>query len=156
MSLGNNLTLSLIAAALSAPHLASAAPDMQEGNWEVTMKMEMQGMPFAMPPMKHNQCMTKQDLVPSTKEKDDSCVVKEQKVSGNTVSWRVVCKDRDGTTEGDGKITYAGKSYNGVMNAKMTDKSGEVTSVKYQIQGRHTGPCTPKADPRKKKKADDY
>ena len=157
MRLTNRLIPALLAAAI--PQLASAAPDMQEGNYEVTMKMEMEGMPFQMPPMKHNQCMSKQDAVPVTKNKDQSCVVKDQKVSGNTVTWHVTCKDRDGTTEGDGKVTYAGKTYAGALNMKVTDKRGKATSVKYQMQGRHTGPCAAggKAEPAKKnKKADDY
>jgi uncharacterized protein DUF3617 len=157
MRLPNRLIPALLAAAI--PALACAAPNMQEGNWEVTTKMEMEGMPFQMPPMKHNQCMTRQDVVPSAK-KDQSCVVKDQKVSGDTVTWRVTCKDRDGTTEGDGKVTYAGKTYAGAMNMKVTDKRGKATSVRYQMQGRHTGPCAPagqpQQQPKQNKKSGDY
>jgi hypothetical protein len=157
MSLRKSLALSCLFAALAAPALATAAPNMEEGNWEVTMKMEMQGMPFAMPPMKHNQCMTKKDMVPNTSpDKNSSCEVKEQEVSGDTVSWRVVCKDREGTTESEGKITYFGKRYEGAMKAKVTSKRGEATSINYQIQGRHTGACTAKTDPKQNKKAGDY
>jgi Protein of unknown function (DUF3617) len=35
---------------------------MKEGLWEITTKMKMQGMD--MPPVKHTQCITKDDLVP--------------------------------------------------------------------------------------------
>ena len=58
---------------------------------------------------------------------------------------------KDGTTEGEGKITYAGKSYDGMMMAKMTQK-GESHTMKMNFAGKHTGPC--KSPPGKR--ADDY
>ncbi len=153
MSPRKSLTLCCLSAALAAPPLASAAPNMEEGNWEVTMNMKMEGMPFAMPPVKHNQCMTKKDMVPNASaDKKSSCDVKDQKVSGDTVSWRMVCKDSEGTTEGEGKITYFGRRYEGTMQAKVTPKRGKVMNVSYQMQGRHTGACNAKADPRQSSK----
>ena len=48
---------------------AVAAPDMKEGQWEITVtsKMEMPGMSVAMPPAKYTQCLTKSDFVPNKK-----------------------------------------------------------------------------------------
>ena len=141
------LFLALASAALPA----LAAPNLEEGNWEITTKMEMPGMPFAMPPTKHNQCMTKKDFVPDQSRKGQDCKMTDQKVSGDTVSWHMVCKDRDGTTEGDGKITYKGKSYDGQMQMRMNQK-GENMAMNMSFSGRHTGPC--KSPPGKR--ADDY
>jgi hypothetical protein len=146
------LTLPLMLASLSCAMPALAAPNMEEGNWEITMKMEMVGMPFAMPPMKHNQCMTKKDMVPDSSQKGQDCTMSDQKITGDTVSWRMQCKDKDGVTEGEGKITYAGKSYDGAMLMKMTSKKGEAHTMKMAFQGHHTGPC--KSPPGKK--ASDY
>jgi Protein of unknown function (DUF3617) len=141
---------------LFAPLIATAAPNMEEGNWQVTMKMKMEGVPFAMPPVTQNQCMTKKDMVPKASGKNASCDVKEQKVSGDTVTWHMVCTDAEGTSDTQGKITYHGARYEGTMQAKMTSKRGKVTNVNYEIQGRHTGACGAKADPKKNRKADDY
>ena len=155
MSLRKSLTLSCLFAALAVPALAAPAPNMEEGNWEVTMKMQMEGMPFAMPPMKVNQCLTKKDMLPNASADKNSCDVKEQKVSGDTVTWRMVCKDPEGTTENEGKITYFGKLYEGTMHTKTTPKQGgETMSASYQLQGRHTGACM--AAPKPNKKAGDY
>lgn len=138
--------------AASAAAVAQGAPNMEEGNWEITAKMEMPGMPFAMPPTKHNQCMTKKDLVPDSSQKGQECSTLEHKVTGNTVTWRMRCKDKEGTMEGEGRITYAGKSYEGTMKTRMKEKGGEMMEMNFQYKARHTGPC--KSPPGKR--ADDY
>jgi len=89
--------------------------------------------------------------VPDQSDKNRDCKVTDQKVTGNTVSWKMSCKGKDGTTEGEGKITYAGKSYDGMMMANMTQK-GEAMTMKMNFAGKHTGPC--KSPPGKR--ADDY
>lgn len=141
--------LTLVTAAFALP--AFAQPNLQEGNWEITTRMEMPGMPFQMPPQKHNQCMTKKDVVPDQSRKGQDCKITDQKITGDSVSWKMSCKDKDGTTEGEGKITYAGKSYDGMMMAKMSSK-GESHTMKMNFAGKHTGPC--KSPPGKR--ADDY
>ena len=140
MNMPKQLILPLTLASFFAATPALAAPNMEEGNWEITTKMEMVGMPFAMPPTKHNQCMTKKEAIPDQSRKGQDCTTTDQKMTGDTVSWRMQCKDKDGLTEGEGKITYAGKSYDGAMQMKMS------------FSGRHTGPC--KSPPGKR--ADDY
>src|SRR2546427_3166638 len=147
LNVSERVAACMLAVAISAP--ASAA--MEEGNWEVTMRMEVAGMPFAMPPMKQNQCVTKKDLVPDMSQSDQNCLVKDQKVVGDTVSWRIQCKGKDGTMDGEGKIKYASKRYDGEMRAKMTDPGGQAMEVQYTMQGIHTGAC--KADSKKAKKA---
>ncbi|HUF79587.1 MAG TPA: hypothetical protein VMN03_00515 [Burkholderiales bacterium] len=49
-------TLMLAAALLSAP-ASAAPPNMKEGLWEITTKMEMPGMPAGMKPQVMQQCM---------------------------------------------------------------------------------------------------
>ena len=41
---------SILAAAALSQAAHAAAPNMREGMWEITMKMEMAGMPGGMPP----------------------------------------------------------------------------------------------------------
>lgn len=124
----------------------STGPNMQEGNWEITMemKMDMPGMPFQMPPMTftHTQCLTKEEIVPNTAKKDERCIIKDQKIIGNTVKWKVVCDDKASKTEGDGEITYSGTSFKGNIITKIIDKqSGQVTNSTTKMTGRRTGEC---------------
>ena len=140
--------LSIMSAGLLAwPAIALAAPNMQEGEWEnaVEMKMEIPGMPFALPAMKFKStnCLTQKDMVPNTAKKDQRCEIKKQEVSGNKVTWQTLCTDKDGTTEGEGEVTYSGNSYQGVMHARMIpkDKSAQATKVDYKLNGRYLGAC---------------
>jgi len=118
---------------------AALAVDMREGEWEHTSEMVMEGMPYTPPPTKIRRCITKEDLVPKG-EKDSNCTYKDQKISGNTVRWQAVCKDKDGTTDMKGEITYSGNSYNGKMNMTMTHK-GRAEQMSMKMAGKYLGPC---------------
>ena len=132
---------------LAGPTAAQAAANVQEGQWESTveMKMEIPGMPFAMPPMKFTStdCLSQDDLVPKTGRKDQRCEIRNRQISGNKVTWESVCVDKDGTTEGQGKVTYSGNSYQGIMRARMIprDRSAQATKVDYTLSGRYLGGC---------------
>ncbi len=121
-----------------------AAPNMQEGQWEITTKMEMKGMPAHMSrPITYKHCMTKNDAVPQQREKNKDCTMKKQSVVGNTVSWEMVCKDKDGSVmESTGKITYRNDRFDGVMKATMTGKKSGNMVINYKMNGRRLGPCT--------------
>ncbi|MDA8079784.1 MAG: DUF3617 family protein [Nitrospiraceae bacterium] len=125
---------------------AFAEPNMQDGKWEITMQMEMEGMPQmkgGIPPMKHTQCLTQKEMVPQQKEKNDDCKMISQKIEGNTVTWVAKCKHKDGmTSESTGKITYSGSKFDGVMNVTMNDpKRGGTTKVMQKMSGKRIGDC---------------
>lgn len=142
----------LLSVVLAVPTLALA--NMEEGNWDVVVKMEMVGMPFTMPPVQTSQCVTSKDVVPDMSRPDQECIVRDQKVVGDTVTWKVQCKGAQGTLDGEGRIKYAGRTYAGEMQARMTERGGQAMTIKYTMNGRHTGPCG--ANSRKAKRADDY
>jgi len=121
----------------------SAAPNMQDGQWEITTKMEMRGMPAHMSrPITYTHCMTRDNAVPQQREKNKDCVMKDQKISGNTVSWEMVCKDKRGEVmESSGKITYRGDKFDGTMKATMTGKESGKMVINYKMNGRRLGPC---------------
>jgi hypothetical protein len=128
---------------------------MNEGDWKVTMTTSMQGLPFQMPPQTFSttQCVTKDDLAPVDKSKQE-CVIKEQKISGNTFYWKILCEDKSARTEGDGRITYSGSTYKGVINTRITDKrEGSNITTRTQLSGRYLGPCSAatKAEAEKRK-----
>ncbi len=115
--------------------------NMREGMWEMTMKTEMPGMRFEIPPMKFNQCMTKKDVVPQRRQENKDCQIKNTKIEGNTVSWHVQCSTKDGTVDGTGKITYRGDSFDGVMKTVSNNgKSGKMEMTQH-MSGRRIGDC---------------
>ena len=109
---------------------------MQPGEWEIAMTMDMPGLPaMANVPIKAKVCLTEKDLVPQKQEK--GCDVTKQKQDGNTVTWEVKCDD--GTT-GDGKVTYAGTNFDGLVNMNMNNK-GKQMKTKMKMNGKRIGAC---------------
>lgn len=120
---------------------AVAEVNMQDGMWEMTMKTEMPGVPFEMPPTKFSQCMTKKDAVPQRNEKSEDCKMISTKVEGNTVYWKAQCRTQDGTVDSDGKITYNGGSFSGVVKTIMDDKKSGKMEVTNHMNGKRIGDC---------------
>jgi hypothetical protein len=113
-------------------------PNMKEGQWEITMRIEVPGMPVQMSPQTYTQCLTPKKAVPEPQrgESSQDCKVTKQDMTGDTVSWVVECKTSQGTAVSDGKITYKGDTFAGVI--QMTQGSTKVTQ---QLSGRWIGAC---------------
>ncbi len=118
------------------------AIDMNEGKWEHTMEMKMEGMPgVPVMPFTSTQCMTQKDLVPKSSDKDANCTILEQRITGNKVVWKVKCIEKGSVSEGEGEITYSGTTYTGTQRIRITDKSGQVMNTTMKMKGRRIGDC---------------
>ncbi len=120
----------------------AAAPIYQEGQWEITTITDIPGMPKEMAkPHTYKTCLTAKEAVPRPEDRTDrQCKITDQSVSGNTATWKMVCTD--GTT-GEGKITYAKTSYEGVFTMTTTAE-GRKMVIKNKMTGRYLGPCPTK------------
>ena len=94
-----------LAIVISLVWITGASAEMKEGLWEITTKAEMKGMPMQMPATTMKQCMTKKDMTPKPEKqpKGQECTMKDQKVSGDTVTYTMECKSADSTTVQNGK-----------------------------------------------------
>jgi Protein of unknown function (DUF3617) len=130
------LSLAVAGSALAADVPASP---QKPGKWNVKMQMEIPGMPFKMPPVNIDVCLTEEDLkdpakaVPS--DPKAKCTVGDYKVDGNTVTWTVDCPKEK--IKGNGEITYTDSSYTGWMKMKVSEDQ-EMTT-KYT--GTWKGEC---------------
>ena len=123
----------------------AADPNMKDGLWEITTKTEMKGMPGNIPPTTMKQCLTKKDSVPQEdKGKNPNCKMTENKVSGDTVTWTMLCKEKDGTMENKGQMTYKGDTFDGKSVMTMKDKSGKAQVITSKMTGKRLGPCDKK------------
>jgi hypothetical protein len=115
----------------------SAGVDMKEGEWETSTETSMMMGTMSMPPMavKTTYCITREDLVPKS-EKNKDCRILEQKIVGNTVSWRMVC----GKNEGEGEVTYRGSTYKGNFRMMMVE-GGQTMTMNMKLAGKYLGPC---------------
>ena len=115
---------------------AGSGLNMKEGFWEITTKTKIPGM--EMPPMKHTQCITKNDLVPQSSQPGQECKITETKVIGNTVTWTMQCKTQGEEMKGTGKITYSGDSFEGTIIISMPQANMKITT---HISGKRIGDC---------------
>lgn len=137
--MNRNIFISLIIVSLFmfSGTVLAGGPDFKEGLWEITMQMEMSGMPMQMPPQKFSQCITKDNNIPMKKEEDKNCKIESKKISGNTISYKVVCKEKDGTYVTTGTITYKGDTFTGNIEVKTPDGM----QMKQKMSGKWTGKC---------------
>ena len=117
---------------------------MREGLWEITMKMEMAGMPGGMPPQVLKQCMTKKDVENPQKlaqggPGSERCQVSNYQLKGNTASWDMACKGPEEMT-GSGTMTFSGDSYSGTNRMSMKS-SGQTHNMTMQHSGKRIGDC---------------
>lgn len=115
---------------------ALAADKMKPGQYDYTVKMEMPGMPFEMPPQNFQSCVKQEDVDKSKQyqtQRDQDCEVKNMKQSGNKVSFDVACKD--GTT---GHAEYS--STETTMSGK-TVMNREGTAMTMVMSAKRVGDC---------------
>ncbi|MFI5294848.1 MAG: DUF3617 domain-containing protein [Thermodesulfovibrionales bacterium] len=121
---------------------AFAEPNMQEGKWEITSKVEMKGMPMEMPAVKTTTCLNHKDAVPQKSEKNQDCKMISNKIEGSTVTWVMQCRDKKGNTiDSSGRITYKGASFDGAVEMDMSGKEGK-QHMSQKMSGKRIGDCT--------------
>jgi hypothetical protein len=120
-----------------------AEVNMKEGKWEISGEMKLEGMPFPMPPVpvKFEQCLTKKDMVPMKREKNQDCKTPDVKTDGSTVTWSTECKDKNGVTESTGTATYKGDVFTSTMHTKTTNAKGSKTESTMKMSGKRIGDC---------------
>ncbi|MCX5806547.1 MAG: DUF3617 family protein [Proteobacteria bacterium] len=133
-----------VVALLTLVWVTAGSAEIKEGLWEITTKTEIKGMPGQMPATTTKQCITKNDVVPKPEkqEKSQECKIKDQKVSGDTVTYAMECKDRSGTiVEISGKTTYKGNTFDGTTNTTMKSKEEGTMQMTSKMSGKYIGLC---------------
>jgi hypothetical protein len=122
--------------------------------WEITAKMEMEGMPFAMPGQSHKVCMPKggQSDPNNTQSKDKNCKMTDVKHSGNTVKFKGTCVDKGETMHMVGETSHDANSFK--SNVKISGKSqGRDMNMSMVNSGKRIGGACDTEEMVKKAKA---
>ena len=112
--------------------LSFAAPNIEDGLWEITSTIDMPGMPSRS--FTNTSCLTKEKAVPQTT--DSSCTLKDVKTQGDTVTWTVVCKE----ATSKGRVTYARTTMEGAFETTVKSE-GQPMTIKSIMKGKRIGPC---------------
>ena len=140
------LLLSLLSLFAAASAYAAPTPNMQDGEWEITTKMKMTGMPMQMPPTSVRICISKQDIaegrktVPQQQDGKHKCEMVNHSVSGNTVNYKMECSGEQKMTM-TGSITYAGTSYSGKSTMDMAGGPHGNMHVEHEYAAKRLGDC---------------
>jgi uncharacterized protein DUF3617 len=133
-------SVAILTLVLSWSVLAQGPSPMREGNWEVTMKMNMPGMGMDLPPMKQTQCVTAamikdpQKAMPTGPGQGD-CKVTNYKLTGSTATYTMACKEPPMTAEG--VMRYSGTdAYTGTLKIDM---GGQPMTIEYD--SKRIGDC---------------
>ena len=109
---------------------------VKPGKWQLTMQVEIPGIPVKLPPTNFAQCVTESDaksLIPQDNN-SKQCKFSDYKVTGSTVSWSMDCpKDN---MKGTGQLSYTAESLTGAM---QVNKDGQDFTMKYD--GKRVGEC---------------
>jgi hypothetical protein len=145
----NVLKTALLVAVASAV-VVSAQGVRRDGNWDISVEMQMPNMPagMTMPPMKMTQCITKEEAkdpqksMPTRPQRGggaQDCKVTDYKESGNKVTWTMVCTGAQ-PSNGTGEIVYSGDSYTGTMSIN-TERGGAPMGMTMKYVGKRLGDC---------------
>jgi hypothetical protein len=142
------------ALAICAPALAADNPfsqfkgKMKPGLYDYRMEMDMGQIP-GMPPgmgkqsMNMQHCITQEQIErggwdnPKERGKTD-CEFKNFKMSGNTASYTMECKQPQMTA--DNVINFASDGFKMDMNMTM-DRGGQAMKMKQHVEAKYAGAC---------------
>jgi hypothetical protein len=119
---------------VSLPLLAQGKDDL----WEISSKMDMPGMPMAMPAQVNRVCVGKnrkdEDLVP----KQSNCRVVDSKRAGSKFTYKMECTGNEPMTM-VGEMTFGTNAYDGQMRMTMTKTND---TMNMAVSGKRVGDCT--------------
>ena len=129
-----NVALVLMGVMMGPAALAAQQGPRLDGDWQVSVDMEVPGMPTGLPTHTMNRCITKAEaanpenaLPQATTDGSVTCKVSNYKSVGNTITWALTCIGET-PIKATGELVYSGSTYTGAMTL---DVDGETMTMKY-------------------------
>lgn len=128
------------------PTVSAQPSGFEEGEWEIRVKMKIEGAPFALPEQTIKQCITIDQMVPrlsapGMEEEDGECSVIRQDVSGKKVTFEYECKMEEGVTRITGEMIYSGEGLEGWTQVEGRGGDMDGVNMSYELRGKRLGPC---------------
>lgn len=119
----------------------SFAVDMVEGEWELTVKYTLSGMPVENPAEHYRECFTQEDPIPTSFLNARSCQILEQRERHRTVYFKLNCNTEHGPIVNEGKIHFTSMKITGDSKIDLGDVAGRNSVMHYKFTGRRLGDC---------------
>lgn len=117
------------------------ALDVVEGEWELTVRHTVSGMPIANPPVHYRECFTERDPIPTSFLEAKNCDVIDQHSRGRTLYYRLSCFTEHGSIINEGQIRFGSFKISGKSKSDLGDVAGKNTVLRYKFTGRRLGEC---------------
>jgi hypothetical protein len=118
------------------------ALEITPGEWELTVKQNVSGMPVGVPTQKHRECFSDDDPIPTSFLKARQCDVIEQRVRHRTVYFKVNCFTEHGSIINEGKIKFSSLKVSGDSKTDLGEVAGRTSVLRYKFTGRRIGECS--------------
>lgn len=113
-----------------------------DDQYDVTIRMEIAGMPMGMPPMTQRLCVRKgandSDYVPQR----ENCRVSDAVRAGARLTFKMTCTGANAMS-GTGDFVFSATGYEGQLRLRGKMEGQEMDMTQH-VAGRRTGGCTAK------------
>ena len=131
--------LALAVAAVLSPGPQAIAQGSDD-QYDLTIRMEIPGMPMAMPPMSQRLCVRKgandSDYVPQR----ENCRISDAVRAGSRLTFKMTCTGTDAMS-GTGDFVFSATGYDGQMRLRGK-MDGQDMNMTQHIAARRSGACT--------------
>jgi hypothetical protein len=121
--------------------ITAYAIEFKEGEWEITVKQGVKGMPTGMGVTTWRECLTQSKPIPTVYLQARNCDVLEQHAVYKTLRYKLSCFADQGSFTSDGKIHFDAVKLNGDSKSDFGEVAGKNMLVRYKFQGRWIGEC---------------
>ncbi|KUJ95981.1 MAG: Lipoprotein, putative [Desulfonauticus sp. 38_4375] len=118
----------------------SSGPNLKEGKWKISTKVETTGMPFnfSIPASDYVTCLTADNAIPVDEESkdNDNCKILKKSITGDTLEFTIECINSGIKNISEIEVTYMGEEMEGTMK---TNYQGMVMTT--HLKGKRIGEC---------------
>ena len=121
--------------------ITAYAIEFTEGEWELSVRQGVKGMPTGMGVTTWRECLTQSNPIPTQYLQARSCDVLDQHAVYRTIKYKMSCYGEHGTFFNEGKIHFVANKVTGDSKSDIGDVAGQHIVVRYKFEGRRIGEC---------------
>lgn len=117
------------------------AIEFQGGEWELSVRQFVNGMPASRAPTVYRECLTPASPIPTSYLRAQRCDVLEQRDRHRTVFYKISCYTDNGSQINEGQIRFGSLKITGDSKSEIGQVAGRPMVMHYKFEGRRLGEC---------------